>query len=126
MKQVGRPKKRSVDISEESMIELMQETYNEITDERNRALKSFNQFTRDIDSNEDIALVGRVTNDLLKIMDSAIEKKLRLIKIQGDILFRNGKSSGPGSGPIKLTDDDKQMIQNYLKKGSAEPKTYSD
>lgn len=127
MNQIGRPKRKSVDITEDSMIELMQETYNEITDERNRAIKSLNQYSREIETNEDIALVGRVTNDLLKIMDKAIERKLQLIKIQGDILFKNGKNSGPTGGPIKITDEDKQMIQEYLKNGSAtNTKTYED
>lgn len=127
MKQIGRPKRKSVDISEDSMINLMQETYNEITDERNRAIKSLNQYSRDIETNEDIALIGRVTNDLLKIIDKSIERKLQLIKIQGDILFKNGKgASQGGGGPIKITDEDKQMIQEYLKNGSANSKTYDD
>lgn len=127
MKQIGRPKRKSIDITEDSMIDLMQETYNEITDERNRAIKSLNQYSRDIETNEDIALVGRVTNDLLKIIDRSIERKLQLIKIQGDILFKNGKGSNPAGGPIKITDEDKQMIQEYLKNNSAaNTKTYDD
>ena len=107
------------------MVQLMQEVYNELTDERNRALRAFNQFSRDMDTNEDIALVGRITNDLLKIIDLTVEKKIRLIKIQGDILFKNNDKDN-SKGSIKLTEEDKQIVQDYLKKTTVETKTYDE
>ena len=67
--------KTQISVNEESMQKLMQETYNEIVDERNKALILYKRVTKDIDSNSDIALIGRVANDLLKIMDGAVEKK---------------------------------------------------
>lgn len=110
-------KTKKVDISEESMVELMQETYNEIVDERNRALSAYKKFSKDINENNDIALVGKVTNDLLKIIDGSIEKKLRLIKIQGDILFKAGKSDAnpAGSGGMTFTEEDKKWAEQMLK-----------
>lgn len=125
MGKMGRPKRNQVDLSEESMVQLMQEVYNELTDERNRALRAFNQFSRDMDTNEDIALVGRITNDLLKIIDLTVEKKIRLIKIQGDILFKNNDKDN-SKGSIKLTEEDKQIVQDYLKKTTVETKTYDE
>jgi hypothetical protein len=110
-------KKKKVDVSEESMKELMQETYNEIVDERNRALTAYKKFTKDINENSDIALVGKIANDLLKIIDGAIEKKLRLIKIQSDILYKNGKmgASGEAGANIIITEDDRKWAENFLK-----------
>lgn len=111
------PKKKKVDVSEDSMKELMQETYNEIVDERNRALTAYKKFTKDINENSDIALVGKITNDLLKIIDSSIEKKLRLIKIQGDILYKSGKPSDAASiGNMTITDDDRKWAEDFIKK----------
>ena len=110
------PKKKKVDVSEDSMRELMQETYNEIVDERNRALTAYKKFTKDINENSDIALVGKITNDLLKIMDSAIEKKLRLIKIQGDILYKSGKPSDGSGVSMTITDEDRKWAEDFLKK----------
>ena len=110
------PKKKKVDVSEDSMRELMQETYNEIVDERNRALTAYKKFTKDINENSDIALVGKITNDLLKIIDSSIEKKLRLIKIQGDILYKSGKpSDAAGIGNMTITDDDRKWAEDFIK-----------
>jgi hypothetical protein len=99
------------------MKELMQETYNEIVDERNRALTAYKKFTKDINENSDIALVGKITNDLLKIIDSSIEKKLRLIKIQGDILYKSGKSpDASGVGNMTITDEDRKWAEDFIKK----------
>lgn len=112
-------KKKKVNISEESMIELMQETYNEIVDERNRALTAYKKYTKDINENNDIALVGKITNDLLKIIDGSIEKKLRLIKIQGDILYKNGKADTQQQ-VATLTDEDRKWAEEYLKRQSVE------
>ena len=108
-------KKKKINLSEESMRELMQETYNEIVDERNRALTAYKKFSKDINENSDIALVGKVTNDLLKIIDGSIEKKLRLIKIQGDILFKSGKSNEAAIN-ADISEDDKKWIQEQVKK----------
>ncbi len=110
-------KKKKIDVSEESMKELMQETYNEIVDERNKALTAYKKFSKDINENSDIALVGKITNDLLKIIDGTIEKKLRLIKIQSDILYKNGKGGGgEGGAPMVITEEDRKWAEEFLKK----------
>lgn len=101
------------------MRDLMQETYNEIVDERNRALTAYKKFTKDINENSDIALVGKITNDLLKIIDSSIEKKLRLIKIQGDILYKSGKPSEGSGESMTITDEDRKWAEEFLKQQNA-------
>ena len=116
-------RKKKVDISEDSLKDLMQETYNEIVDERNRALSAYKKFTKDINENTDIALVGKITNELLKIMDAATEKKLRLIKLQGDYLYKNGKPSENLSSDFGLSEDDKKWIQSQVKNGSVDENT---
>jgi hypothetical protein len=113
---INKQKKNKINVSEESMIELMQETYNEIVDERNRALTAYKKYTKDLNENNDIALVGKIANDLLKIVDNTIEKKLRLIKIQGDILYKNGKTDQ--QQVATLTDEDRKWAEEYLKKQS--------
>jgi hypothetical protein len=107
-------KKKKVDVTEESMKELMQETYNEIVDERNKALAAYKKYSKDINENNDIALVGKITNELLKIIDGTIEKKLRLIKIQSDIIYKNGKQSDTGAS-IMITEEDRKWAENYMK-----------
>lgn len=108
-------KKKKIEVSEDSMRELMQETYNEIVDERSRALSAYKKFSKDIQENSDIALVGKITNDLLKIIDSSIEKKIRLIKIQGDILYKSGKQVESSGSNMTITEEDRKWAEEYLK-----------
>jgi hypothetical protein len=96
------------------MKELMQETYNEIVDERNKALTAYKKYSKDINENHDIALVGKITNELLKIIDGTIEKKLRLIKIQSDIIYKNGKTADSGAS-IVITEEDRKWAESYMK-----------
>ena len=107
--------KTQINVNEESMQKLMQETYNEIVDERNKALILYKRVTKDIDSNSDIALIGKVANDLLKIMDGAIDKKIKLIKLQSDILYKTAKTdSSPDN--FTMTDEDKKWAEEMLEK----------
>lgn len=111
----NKSKKTQINVNEESMQKLMQETYNEIVDERNKALILYKRVTKDIDSNSDIALIGKVANDLLKIMDGAVEKKLKLIKLQSDILYKTAKTdSSPDN--FTMTDEDKKWAEEMLEK----------
>lgn len=117
-------KKKKIEFTDESIQELMQETYHEIIDERNRALAAYKKFSKDLDSNSDIAMIGKITNDLLKIVDGSIEKKLRLIKIQADVLYKTSGKTGEGSdtpgtgGSGILTEEDRKMVQEMLAKES--------
>lgn len=116
-------KKRKVDISKEAMDALMQETYYEIVDERNRALAAYKKYTKDINENTDIAMVGKITNDLLKIVDSSIEKKLRLLKIQADILYKktaaeDSDSDGSAPGGV-ISESDRKMVMEMIQKERA-------
>jgi hypothetical protein len=107
--------KTQINVNEESMQKLMQETYNEIVDERNKALVLYKRVTKDIDSNSDIALIGKVANDLLKIMDGAVEKKLKLIKLQSDIIYKTTKTdSSPDN--FTMTDEDRKWAEEMIEK----------
>jgi hypothetical protein len=113
-------KKNKVGLSENSLEQLMQETYNDILEEKNKALSAYKRYQRDIEDNSDIAMIGKVSNELLKIVDSAIDKKIRLIKIQADILYRNHKLKGSSdeSENIVITEEDKKWAEELLKKQS--------
>lgn len=107
--------KTQINVNEESMQKLMQETYNEIVDERNKALILYKRVTKDIDSNSDIALIGRVANDLLKIMDGTVEKKLKLIKLQSDIIYKTAKTDS-SSDNFTMTDEDRKWAEEMIEK----------
>jgi hypothetical protein len=118
--------RKKVGLSQESAIDLMQEIYTEIVDERNRALQTFKKFSRDTDENTDIAMVGKITNDLLKIVDSSIEKKIRLLKIQTDILYKTSKAGDDSDNDFKLDEKYAEQIHKEIKAAAEEMKTLPD
>ena len=111
-------RKRKIDFTDSSIQELMQETYHEIVDTRNRALVAYKKFSKNIEENSDIAMVGRVTNELLKVIDNSIDKKIQLLKFQASVLYKSGKAADEtttGTVNGKLSEEDKKMVQDMLK-----------
>lgn len=111
-------RKRKIDFTDSSIQELMQETYHEIVNTRQLALVAYKKFSKNVDENVDIAMVGRVTNELLKIVDNSIDKKIQLLKFQASVLYKTGKNVEDikgGSSSTKLSEDDKKMVQDMLK-----------
>ena len=116
---MGISSRKKMGLSKESAIDLMQEIYTEIVDERNKVLQTFKKFSKDTDDNTDIAMVGKITNDLLKIVHSSIEKKIKLLKIQTDIIFKTAKAVDDGESNFTLNEDMTSMIHKEIKDGLA-------
>ena len=108
--------RKKIGLSTESATDLMQEIYVEIVDERNKALQTFKKFMRETEDNADIAMIGKITNELLKIVDSSIEKKIKLLKIQTDILYKIGKGGNNAEKDYKLSEEDSAFIHKEIKK----------
>jgi len=83
---MARPKKKKIELSKNSLNNLLQEIYNECVEQRTVALNQRNKLLKEIDDLQDVTMVGKVTTDLLKIIDSAIDKKLALAKLQAGLI----------------------------------------
>jgi hypothetical protein len=59
--------------------------------------------------------LGKVNNESLKIIDSAIDKKLTLAKLQAQILMNNNQGEEKVNSPKALTDDDKKLLRDMMK-----------
>jgi flagellar biosynthesis/type III secretory pathway ATPase len=84
-----RPKKKKIDIHQNSVVSLLQEIYNECVEQRNTAIRIQNKMIAFMKEANDMALIGPVLKEQQKIIDSAIEKKLQLSKIQSSLLHKN-------------------------------------
>lgn len=110
-------KRQKIDVSEDSLQYLMQEVYTEIVDERNKAMTAYKKFSKEINDSTDISMIGKITNDLLKIADSAIDKKLKLIKLQSDILYKGEKNTSDSiQNNGKITAEDKKWLRDQMEK----------
>ena len=66
---------------------------------------------------EDLQLLGPVIKEQQKIIDSAIEKKIQLSKLQATLLTKNLDGSAP-TGSLSL--DDKETLNALLNKNKQE------
>lgn len=106
-----RPKKKNINLSQESALSLLQEIYNETVEQRSTAIRIQNKMMSFMKEATDMTLIGPVLKEQQKIIDSAIEKKLQLSKIQTSLLQKNVSSDTP----INLLDDDiKEQLNQIL------------
>ena len=107
-----RPKRKSVKLEKSSIEQILQESYNETCENRSKAIQVLNKQLRDVHDNTDIQQVGKINNELLRIIDSSIAKKLDIVKLQISLVKTDGTSEV--STP-DLTDEDKQLIEKMIK-----------
>lgn len=103
--------KKKITMDKESMNFLVQEVYNDIVKTKEIATDLLNQYTKNVKENEDIALVGKVNNDLLKIIDNTIDKKLKLIELQNKAL---GSAKDGKEIKTDINDETKEYLRNLI------------
>jgi hypothetical protein len=111
--------KNKIEINESSLTSLLQETYCEVVDQRNKALGLLNKYLKNVEENTDIAMVGKINNELLKVIDSSIGKKLELAKLMADIMNKKGniKSDDTGQSISKEQKAEMRKIVKEIKEG---------
>ncbi len=82
---MGRPPKKEISLSKESILSLMQEIYNELVEQRNTAIRIQNKMLSMMKEPEDMTLIGPVIEKQQKIINDCVEKKLSLSKLQTQI-----------------------------------------
>lgn len=112
-----RPKRKQINLTNESALSLMQEIYNECVEQRSTAIRIQNKMIGFMNAAADMSLIGPVLKEQQKIVDSAIEKKLQLSKLMASIMSKNLEA---GSGVHTLGGDVKEALQDLLRNKSSE------
>lgn len=107
--------KQKIEINDESLTSLLQETYCEVVDQRNKALGLLNKYLKNVTENSDIAMVGKINNELLKVIDSSIGKKLELAKLMVDIMNKKGVSKPTESDSNTVSKEQKAEMRKIIK-----------
>ena len=115
-----RPKKKQITFQKESILALMQEIYNECVEQRNTAIRIQNKMLSFMQGPDDLQQLGPVIKEQQKIIDSTIEKKIQLAKIQANLLQKQLMS---GSSSLSLSEDDREILNAMINK---EDKTTDD
>jgi len=119
---MGRPPKKRIDLTKESMLSLMQEIYNELVEQRNTAIRIQNKMLTMMKGPEDMTLIGPVIEKQQKIINDCVEKKLTLSKLQSQIWQKsNEKQDDFTLSDIDLDDD---IIKNLIEKDISDDNDY--
>ena len=95
------------------MLEEQVETNKTMSETYLKDLELAKKQLRDVNDNNDIQQVGKVNNELLRIIDSSISKKLEIVKLQ--ISLVKSEDSSESTSSVHLTDEDKELIQTMIK-----------
>ena len=112
-----RPKKTKIRLDVDSRSGLMQEIYNDCINVQRKAQTDITERKTQlrVEDSHDAYQIGKVNNESLKIIDSAVEKKLMLAKLQAQILLNNNQSEEKVNSPKALSDEDKKLLRDMMK-----------
>jgi hypothetical protein len=113
---MGRPAKKEINLTKESILSLMQEIYNELVEQRNTAIRIQNKMLSLMKEVEDMTLIGPVIEKQQKIINECVEKKLSLSKLQSSIWEKTNSVSNSDNFTISDIDMDDDIIKNLLDK----------
>jgi hypothetical protein len=113
---MARPKKKDVKLTTDSFLSLTQEAYNELVEQRTTCIKTINENKNkvNVEDMHDLANLNKANTDLLKIIDTTIDKKITLVKLMGQLIFKpNSKESETNDGNI--TPEDMALLRDIFK-----------
>jgi methionine salvage enolase-phosphatase E1 len=107
-----RPVKKEISFNKESILNLMQEIYNELVEQRTTAIRIQNKMLTMLKDPEDMTMIGPVIEKQQKIINECVEKKLSLSKLQSSIWEKMSKDETSYS----FADLDESVLENLLNK----------
>tara|TARA_B110000285_G_C14904331_1_gene504790 strand:- start:545 stop:871 length:327 start_codon:yes stop_codon:yes gene_type:complete len=105
----------------------MQEIYNDCVNIMNSARKELNErkVRVEIDDVNDEYQIGKVNNETLKILETAVDKKLSLAKLQSQIVTDKSENTGTVQNN-SITEEDKDILRELFKEKSDKNNTEYD
>jgi hypothetical protein len=124
---MARPKKTKINLDKNSLQELMQEIYNDCNTIMNNARRELNERKQraEIEDTNDEYQIGKVNNETIKILESTVDKKIALAKLQTQII---GAKSDDGQNNIdsSITEEDKNILRELFKEKANNKNTEYD
>lgn len=111
---MGRPQKKEINLTKDSILALMQEIYNELVEQRNTAIRIQNKMLSMMKDPEDMQTIGPIIKEQQKIVNDCVEKKLSLSKLQSSIWEKsNGVNESFSISDLNVDDD---VIKDLIEK----------
>ena len=124
---MSRPKKTKLNIDKNSLQELMQDIYNDCSNVMNNARRELTErkVRVEIQDINDEYQIGKVNNETLKIIETTIDKKIALAKLQSQILGNKSEDDTQSNG-TGITEDDKNLLRELFKEKANNKNTEYD
>jgi hypothetical protein len=116
---MGRPPKKEINLTTDSMLSLMQEIYNELVEQRNTAIRIQNKMLTMMKEPEDMTLIGPVIEKQQKIINDCVEKKLSLSKLQAQI-WQKSQERQDDNFTLSDLDLDDDVMKNLIDKDTSD------
>lgn len=113
---MGRPAKKEINLTKESILSLMQEIYNELVEQRNTAIRIQNKMLSLMKEVEDMTLIGPIIEKQQKIINECVEKKLSLSKLQSSIWEKTNSTTNNDNFTLSDIDLDDDVIKSLIDK----------
>jgi hypothetical protein len=112
---MARPKKKKVELNTDSFVSMAQEAYNELVEQRSTAIRQINENKKkvEVEDTHDLGTMNKVNTDLLKLVDSTIDKKISILKMMGGYIFK-GDTGGESVASGTITPEDIEMIERLM------------
>ncbi len=120
---MGRPTKKEINLTKESMLSLMQEIYNELVEQRNTAIRIQNKMLTLMKEPEDMTLIGPVIEKQQKIINDCVEKKLSLSKLQSQI-WQKSQDKQEDNFTLSDLDIDDDTFKSLIDKDTSTDNSY--
>ena len=120
---MGRPTKKEINLTKESMLSLMQEIYNELVEQRNTAIRIQNKMLTMMKEPEDMTLIGPVIEKQQKIINDCVEKKLSLSKLQAQI-WQKSQEKQEDNFTLSDIDLDDDTFKSLIDKDTSTDNSY--
>jgi hypothetical protein len=120
---MGRPTKKEINLTKESMLSLMQEIYNELVEQRNTAIRIQNKMLTMMKEPEDMTLIGPVIEKQQKIINDCVDKKLSLSKLQAQI-WQKSQEKQDDNFTLSDLDLDDDTFKSLIDKDTSTDNSY--
>lgn len=113
---MARPKKKDIKLTTDSFLSLTQEAYNELVEQRSTCIKTINENKNkvNVEDMHDLSNLNKSNTDLLKIIDTTIDKKLTLVKLMSQLIFKSGSKEGEDTGSGNITPEDMVLLRGIF------------
>lgn len=113
---MARRTRKIISLDVDSALALMQEIYNDVSENRNTASIIMKKMLTFMKESEDMTLIGPVIKEQQKIINDCTEKKISLVKIQSGLLkqMSTGTGNGGGGGNMLLSDEDRDFVEKLM------------